>query len=113
MPSINARSCYMARSIGVEVAYAEAQKQTILQVEVELGCTIREAIDQSGILKEFPSIDLEQNQTGIFGEKKSPDTILAAGDRVEIYRPLLVSAKEARRKRAKTKDRSAGNFELK
>ena len=93
----------MDRSICVEVAYGEAEKQTIVEVKVVPVCTISEAIYQSGILREFPKIDLENSQVGIFGEKKSLDAIVAEGDRVEIYRPLLVSAKEARRKRAKAK----------
>lgn len=103
----------MVRSIYIEVAYAEAEKQTIVEMTVARGCTIREVIYQSGILRKFPSIDLENSQVGIFGEKKSLDTTVDEGDRIEIYRPLLVSAKEARRRRAKAKVQSTKNLETK
>ena len=96
----------MADSIRVEVAYAEAAKQIIIEVMVPRDCTIQQAIETSGVLNEFPSIDLENAQVGIFGEKKSLHTTVKENDRIEIYRPLLVSAKEARHKRAAAKARS-------
>ncbi|MFC1664591.1 RnfH family protein [Pseudomonadota bacterium] len=93
----------MADSIHVEVAYAEAAKQIIVEVMVPRACTILQAIETSGVLNEFPSIGLENGQVGIFGEKKSLHTVVKENDRIEIYRPLLVTAKEARRKRAAAK----------
>ena len=87
-------------TINVEVAYALPEKQVILPVNVELGTTIGGAIVQSGIMMEFPQLDIEHSDVGIFGKVAPMTTVLADGDRVEIYRPLIADPKEVRRKRA-------------
>jgi putative ubiquitin-RnfH superfamily antitoxin RatB of RatAB toxin-antitoxin module len=87
-------------TINVEVAYALPEKQVILPVNVELGTTIGGAIVQSGIMMEFPELDIENSDVGIFGKAATMTTVLADGDRVEIYRPLIADPKEVRRKRA-------------
>ena len=84
----------------VEVAYATPQIQRILVVESEAALTIMQAIQKSGILDEFPEIDLNVCPVGIFSKKKELDHLLREGDRVEIYRPLICDPKVARRKRA-------------
>jgi putative ubiquitin-RnfH superfamily antitoxin RatB of RatAB toxin-antitoxin module len=89
--------------INVEVAYASPTTQKILSVEVEEGSTIESAIDRSGILELFPEIDLGKQKVGIFSKLKSLDEKVKAGDRIEIYRPLTLDPKDARRKRAKQK----------
>lgn len=90
----------MAEKILVEVAYALPTEQQILSVEVTEGCTIGEAIEQSGILQQFPDIDLAKQKVGIFGKMKKAAEVLRDGDRVEIYRPLIADPKEVRRQRA-------------
>jgi putative ubiquitin-RnfH superfamily antitoxin RatB of RatAB toxin-antitoxin module len=87
-------------TINVEVAYALPEKQVILPVNVELGTTIGGAIVQSGIMMEFPELDIEHSDVGIFGKAAAMTTVLSDGDRVEIYRPLIADPKEVRRKRA-------------
>jgi len=87
-------------TINVEVAYALPEKQVILAVNVELGTTIGGAIVQSGIMLEFPELDVEHSQVGIFGKLAPMTAVLSDGDRVEIYRPLIADPKEVRRKRA-------------
>ena len=87
--------------ITVEVAYALPQEQTLLRIEVPAGTTLRGAIERSGILQRHPQIDLARDRVGVFGRVASLDDALRAGDRVEIYRPLLVDPKDARRARAK------------
>lgn len=84
----------------VEVAYARPDEQVVLTVPIGVGGCIREAIETSGILARFPEIDLAQSAVGIFGKVKTLDTPLQAGDRVEIYRPLLADPKEVRRRLA-------------
>ena len=86
--------------IQVEIAYARPDIQVILLVEVEEGCKVEKVIQQSGILQRFPEINLDQNKVGIFSKIVSLETVLQAGDRVEIYRPLLIDPKQARRTRA-------------
>ncbi len=87
-------------SINVEVAYATPEKQIIRAVNVDAGTTIGAAIVQSGIMMDFPDLDLEGAKVGIFGKVAAMITVLSEGDRVEIYRPLIADPKEVRRKRA-------------
>lgn len=89
------------RLLRVEVAYALPEEQAVLALEVEEGTTAGEAIERSGIAQRFPGIDIHPDRIGIFGERAGADARLRDGDRVEIYRPLLVDPKEARRRRAR------------
>ncbi len=88
--------------IKVEVAYATPEKQIIVEVEIEQGTTMLEAAQQSGIDKEFPGLDVVQTPMGLFGRKvaKPANEVLREGDRVELYRPLLIDPKQARMNRA-------------
>ncbi|MCG8434267.1 MAG: RnfH family protein [Gammaproteobacteria bacterium] len=86
--------------IGVEVAYARPEKQTIIRLEVPAGTTAMQAIRLSGITQMFPEISLGENKIGIFGKLCTEDRELKALDRVEIYRPLNADPKEVRRKLA-------------
>ena len=87
--------------IAVEVAYATPEKQRIVKLTVEPGCTVGEAIEQSRIREEFPDLRLNPDAVGIFSRKVTLDHCLREGDRVEIYRPLIADPKESRRRRAK------------
>ncbi len=91
------------QTITVEVVYAHTDNQLLLELRVTPGTTAREAITQSGILAHFPQIDPERQAIGIFGRAVKANAVLQAGDRVEIYRPLAVEPKEARRQRAARK----------
>lgn len=86
-------------TIKVGVAYATAARQVWLEIEVPPGTTIRQAIEISGILEQFPDIDLEKQKVGIFGKLARPDAEVQEGDRVEIYRPITADPKTAKRKR--------------
>ena len=89
-------------SINVEVAYALADKQTIIPLTVSAECTAFQAAQLSGIAHAFPEIDLNAAKMGIFSKLVDDPKahVLNAGDRVEIYRPLLIDPKEARAERA-------------
>ena len=89
-----------AETIPVEVVYALPDRQVILEVEVAANASIAEVIAQSGILEQFPGIDLDTNKVGIFGKLGKLTDTLHAGDRVEIYRPLIADPKEVRKQRA-------------
>jgi putative ubiquitin-RnfH superfamily antitoxin RatB of RatAB toxin-antitoxin module len=86
--------------IRVEVAYAIPNEQVIIPLDVEAGVTLQEAIEQSGVLAQFPDIDLDKNKVGIFGKICKKDQVLRHKDRVEIYRPLIADPKEVRKRRA-------------
>ncbi|AGA91267.1 hypothetical protein Thimo_2543 [Thioflavicoccus mobilis 8321] len=86
--------------IKVEVAYAKEREQVLLEIEAERGIRVCDAIERSGILKRFPEIDLAVNKVGIYGKATTLEQVVASGDRVEIYRPLIADPKEARKRRA-------------
>lgn len=88
--------------IEVEVVYAAVDRQVLMKVELPSGSTVRQALQASGIEKQFSGLDLSQCAVGIFGKViANPEVrLLIAGDRVEIYRPLLADPKEVRRLRA-------------
>jgi len=90
-----------AKLMTVEVAYANALSQRIISLEVKEGSSIEQVIQLSGILQVFPEIDLKKQKVGIFSQLKALSDPLKSGDRVEIYRELLIDPKEARRGRAK------------
>jgi len=95
--------------IKVEVAYGTPQRQLIVPLDVPVGTTALEAVKQSNIASEFSEIDIDNDPMGIFsrpldgkGRPKPNEYVMTAGDRVEIYRPLLIDPKAARLDRAKT-----------
>jgi len=75
-------------TIHVGVAYATPVRQAWIKFEVPDGSTIADAIELSGILRQFPDIDLEIQKVGIYGKAKPLTAKLSEGDRVEIYRPI-------------------------
>jgi len=98
----------------IEVAYALPEKQLIVEVKVKAGTNMKEAVIQSKIADKFPEIDVENLKLGIFGksERKPEERILEAGERIEIYRPLIADPKADRKKRAekaKADENVAGN----
>lgn len=92
-----------AKVITIEVVYARPDKQMLLSVEVPLGTTISQAIELSGMLTHFPEINLEHQKVGVFSKKRELSDVIHAGERIEIYRPLTIDPKDARRAKAKTK----------
>jgi len=91
----------MAEKINVELAYAKPEEQILLSLEVEKGTTVDQLVKMSGILEQFPEIEIgKTNKLGIFGKITKGTTTLREKDRVEIYRPLIADPKEVRRRRA-------------
>lgn len=100
--------------IPIEVAYALPERQTLLRLDVPEGTTAEEAIRRSGILDQHPEIDLGVNKIGIFAKLVPGSRVLRAGDRVEIYRPLIADPKAVRRQRAEEgKKMKKGGGEIK
>ena len=84
----------------IEIVYGLANRQVLKSMTVAEGTTVREAALKSGLEVEFPELDLQQVPLGIFGKAVKDETVLRDSDRIEVYRPLLIDPKEARRKRA-------------
>lgn len=93
----------MNNRIKIEVAYALPTQQKIIVLEVDEHTTIQQAINASGILDQFPDIDLSRQSVGVFSMPRALTDEVKAGDRVEIYRPLLIDPKDARRQKARKK----------
>jgi len=77
------------------------------RVVVPVGATLIDALRTSGVLQRHPHIDLARQAVGIWGRIRALDAPLKNGDRVEVYRPLQVDPKEARRRRQRLQQKSA------
>ncbi|MCV6590240.1 MAG: RnfH family protein [Marinobacterium sp.] len=88
--------------IEVEIAFALPNEQKIVSLQIEEDCSAYDAVIKSGIIEQFPQIDPDSTPMGIFGKaiRNPKETVLKAGQRVEIYRPLIADPKEARARRA-------------
>lgn len=89
-----------AAQLSIEVVYGTPQRQEIVNVEVDDGTSIEQAIMASGIIEEFPEIDLTVNNVGIWNRAAKLKDIVKDLDRIEIYRPLIADPKEVRKRRA-------------
>lgn len=87
-------------TLRVEVAYARSDRQIIIPVDVPEGATLEQAIIQSRIQEQFPEIQLSTTKVGIFGKLGKLSATVRAGDRIEIYRPLIADPKAVRKQRA-------------
>ncbi len=94
----------------VQVCYALPERQTLIDVTVPEAATVHDAIRASGIVGQHPEIDVSVARTGVFGKLVPLDAVLHEGDRVEIYRPLIVDPKAARQRRVE-KSRRDGSVE--
>ncbi|HZE90376.1 MAG TPA: RnfH family protein [Rhizobacter sp.] len=90
--------------LNIAVAYSPSAA-TVRQVSMQLpeGTTVLQALHQSQLLVLFPEIDLKRSRIGVWGKLKALDAELRDRDRVEIYRPLHVDPKEARRQRQRSR----------
>lgn len=84
--------------MNIGVAYADKFKRLWLKLEVPDGSTVREAIERSGLLPQFPEIDLTTQEVGIFGKIVKLDARVNDGDRVEIYRPITADPETVERR---------------
>ena len=84
-------------TIKIEVACALPDKQRIVRLDVESGCSARAAVEQSKIQEEFPDLDIANCQLGVFGLVVEDSQRLCSGDRVEVYRPLINNPRDSRR----------------
>lgn len=87
-------------AIEIEVVYALPERQLIVAMQVPPGTTARAAAVASGLEQHFDNLDPAACKLGIFGRVVDDDRELQPGDRVELYRPLLVDPKEVRRQLA-------------
>ncbi len=84
--------------MNIGVAYADKFKQLWLKLEVPDGSTVKQAIDQSGLLEQFPEIDLSRQKVGIFGKITKLDAVVAEGSRIEVYREITADPEMVERR---------------
>jgi len=84
--------------MNIGVAYADKFKKSWLKLEVPDGSTVRQAIEHSGLLSQFPDIDLDKQKVGIFGKLTKLTTKVRDGDRVEIYRDITADPETVKRR---------------
>jgi putative ubiquitin-RnfH superfamily antitoxin RatB of RatAB toxin-antitoxin module len=87
-------------TIRVEIAYARPDEQAIIPDRGARRDDAGAGILRSRIQERFPEIQLQTAKVGVFGKLSKLSAAVRAGDRVEIYRPLLADPKEVRKKRA-------------
>jgi uncharacterized protein len=81
----------------IELVRSDAPRQTTCeQVLLPLGSTVREALSAVGWLQGGAEVGVD---VGVWGQRVPMDHVLRDRDRVELYRPLRVDPKEARRQR--------------
>jgi uncharacterized protein len=98
--------------IRVTLVYSPSPRK-VQEIALELpdGATVSQALQASDIQSLFPDLDLQHTLAGIWGRKAGLEQVLRDQDRVELYRPLKVNPKVARRERfAKQGARTTGLF---
>jgi putative ubiquitin-RnfH superfamily antitoxin RatB of RatAB toxin-antitoxin module len=95
----------VADRLPVEIVLATPERQVLLALEVDAGSNVADVIARSGIGPQFPEVDPDEMLVGIWGTTVSRDRPVGPGDRVELYRPLEIDPREARRQRASARKR--------
>ena len=86
----------------IEVLYALPTHQHQLPIELPDGATIGQALEHLAQLPECSGWEMDESAIGVFGQLRPMESVLQSGDRLELYRPLLVDPKTARRLRAES-----------
>ncbi|MSQ69727.1 MAG: RnfH family protein [Betaproteobacteria bacterium] len=90
----------MSGLVRATVVFALPESQVVRDVAIPRGVSVHAAIIASGILENYPNINLVRNRVGIRGKLATLESPVEDGDRIEIYRPLAMDPKQARRRRA-------------
>ena len=90
----------MGERIEVEIVLGTPERQVLQAVTVDNGATIADVVAASGIAARFPDLDIDSLATGVWGNVLPRDYAVKDGDRIELYRPLEMDPREARRKLA-------------
>ena len=84
----------------VEIAWSPGPREVVLlTVPWRAGLTVDQALRDSGLLDRGSPLDLAVLTIGVWGRAVDRADVVAGGDRIELYRPLQVDPKEARRQR--------------
>ena len=93
----------------IEVLWAQAGEVRSVLVPLMPGALLADAL--AAVAAQTGEAFAADQDAGIWGKVRPRNTMLAEGDRVELYQPLKVDPKKARRERfAKQGARRAGLF---
>ena len=108
MRSCFERALYMGNeSVAISLVYALADRQHVVKLSVPPGTTVAQAVELSKVREQFSDLGTAPLNCAIYGRIVALTHIVAAGDRIEILRPLLIDPKENRRQlAAKNKSRA-------
>jgi hypothetical protein len=81
----------------VEVVFALPDRQELVSLQLPNGATVEDAIERSALQSVFPEWNLGECEVGVWGQPAERSRLLEQGDRVEIYRPLRIDPRQARR----------------
>ena len=84
----------------IEVVFALATRQVLQEVTVCEGATVADVIAVSGIARQFADHDMDALQAGVWGQPVDRARFVRDGDRIELFRPLEMDPREARRLKA-------------
>lgn len=88
--------------LAIEVVFALPDRQELISLTIDAGTTVEAALELSAIGEMFPDEDIANYQAGIWGKPVGRDHVLKDGDRLELYRPLSMDPREARRQLAES-----------
>lgn len=86
--------------ITITIVYSPKPREMIEKVvELEQGSTVAQALLASDLTQQFPELTAATHGSGVWGKKLGLAHVLRDQDRLEVYRPLTVDPKVARRER--------------
>lgn len=88
------------QTIRATVVYAQPDRQWVVELALPAGSTLADAVRASGLLEACPELAARAPELGVLHRRLAACTPVRDGDRVEVYRPLRIDPKEARRLRA-------------
>lgn len=83
--------------IQVTVIYALSEVQYIKKVRIKSNSTVKDAILASNLINIEKNIQFYKNNVGIYNKLVHLNRKIKNGDRIEIYRNLIIDPKERRR----------------
>ena len=96
----------MVEPLSVQVVFLAGPGNALSKsIQVGQGTSLRQAVELSGLQVEMPAEDFTQYRLGVWGKVRPGESMACDGDRIELYRPLLVDPKIARARRARKKSR--------
>jgi putative ubiquitin-RnfH superfamily antitoxin RatB of RatAB toxin-antitoxin module len=98
-------ACADGAPVAATVVYLSPQRQLVLPVQVGPGATLSEAVLASGLFELAPELGGQAVDLGVFSRPRQGAEPVQPGDRIEVYRPLAIDPKEARRVRAEVRRR--------